>query len=62
MAITTSFKLPSGRSVKRAKQDAKALSKIKKIPLHQALNEISKINGGTDSWCNNLFIVKIIGD
>ena len=50
MSATKPPKFPSGRSVKRAKQDAKALAKRKNIPLHQALDEIAQINGSVKNW------------
>ena len=50
MSATNTPKFPSGRSVKRAKQDAKVLAKRKKIPLHLALDEIAKINGSVSNW------------
>ena len=54
MSATNTPKFPSGRSVKRAKQDAKALAKRKKIPLHLALDEIAKINGSVSNWSKAL--------
>lgn len=54
MSATNTLKFPSGRNVKRAKQDARALAKQKQIPLHQALDEIAKINGSTGSWSKAL--------
>lgn len=50
MPATNSLKFPSGRNIKRAKQDARALAKQKDIPLHQALDEIAKINGCASNW------------
>lgn len=50
MSSTNTPKFPSGRNVKRVKQDAKALAKRKKIPLHLALDEIAKINGSVSNW------------
>lgn len=50
MSTSDTPKFPSGRSVKRAKQDAKALAKRKNIPLHQALDEVAKINGSVKNW------------
>ena len=54
MSTINTLKFPSGRNVKRAKQDAKALAKRKKIPLHQALDEIAKINGSISNWSKAL--------
>lgn len=50
MSATNSLKFPSGRTVKRAKQDAKALAKHKNIPLYQALNEVASANGSISNW------------
>lgn len=41
---------PSGRSVERAKADAKALAKLKSIPLYEAQDQIAKTNGLFMSW------------
>ena len=54
MSATNTPKFLSGRSVKRAKQDAKALAKRKNIPLHQALDEVAKINGSVSNWSEAL--------
>lgn len=54
MSSSNTPKFPSGRNVKRAKQDAKALARRKKIPLHQALDEIAKINGSVSNWSKAL--------
>nr|AKN40961.1 hypothetical protein [Enterovibrio norvegicus] len=48
------YKFPSGRSVKRLKQDAKSLAKKKCIPLNVALDEIAKLNGSEYSWSRSL--------
>lgn len=50
MPSINTLKFPSGRNVKRAKQDAKALARSKKIPHHQALDEVAKANGCTSNW------------
>ena len=54
MSTSDTPKFPSSRSVKRAKQDAKALAKRKNIPLHQALDEVAKINGSVSNWSKAL--------
>jgi hypothetical protein len=54
MLAKNSLKFSSGRSVSRLKQDAKALAKSRGIPLHQALDEISRINGGSDNWTESV--------
>lgn len=41
---------PSGRSLTNCRNDAKRLSRSKNIPLHQALDEIAKINGMDVPW------------
>ncbi len=48
------LKFPSGRNVKRLKQDAKEISRRLKIPLHQALNEIAKLNGSNLDWSQTI--------
>ncbi len=45
-----SLKFPNGRSVRRLKQDAKKLSKVKNIPLHQALDITATNNGISGGW------------
>lgn len=52
------MKFPSGRNIKRAKQDAKALAKKQKISLHLALNETARINGGVGNWNESLSVLK----
>ena len=44
------LKFPNGRSVKRAKQDAKKHVREQKIPLNQALNQIASEYGGFTTW------------
>ena len=41
---------PNGRSVKRAKQDAKRFARGQKIPLNQALDQIASDYGNFPSW------------
>lgn len=59
MSAINTLKFPSGRNVKRAKQDAKALAKREKIPLHHALDEIAKANGSTSNWSQSLASLQI---
>lgn len=47
---TNTLIFSSGRSVKRLKQDAKALAKQSGVPLHQALDEIAQLNGAGNNW------------
>ena len=51
---TNALKFPSGRNVKRAKQDARALAKRNNIPLYQALDTIAEINGCASNWSKAL--------
>lgn len=44
------LKFPSGRSIYRLKQDAKALARTTCVPLHEALDEVAKANGMTCGW------------
>ena len=52
MSIHDSEKLPSGRSKKRLKQDAKKLAKDRSISHVQALDMLAKSNGVDEPWCN----------
>ncbi|MEZ9821166.1 hypothetical protein AB4238_11210 [Shewanella sp. 10N.286.45.A1] len=56
MAMQSNEKLqfPSGRNVKRLKQDAKLLSKSQQIPLSSALDCIAKANGMSCGWSKAL--------
>lgn len=54
MSAQNTLKFPSGRSVKRLKQDAKALSKAENIPLHAALDIVAQQNGMSSGWVNAL--------
>ncbi|MET0116417.1 MAG: hypothetical protein ABW090_03230 [Sedimenticola sp.] len=52
MSTLNTLKFPSGRSVKRLKQDAKALSRAENIPLHAALDLVANKNGFKIGWAN----------
>ncbi|MCP5316223.1 MAG: hypothetical protein H6955_21890 [Chromatiaceae bacterium] len=54
MSAQNTLKFPSGRSVKRLKQDARALSKAENIPLHAALDVVAQQNGMSSGWANAL--------
>lgn len=47
---TREQRFPSGRSISRAKQDAKALAKKQQIPLHQALDVVAHEHGFPLGW------------
>lgn len=50
MISIDSLKFPSGRTVKRLKQDAKSLVKKDQIPMHSALDIVASENGYKDGW------------
>ncbi|WP_321324964.1 hypothetical protein [Thiomicrorhabdus sp.] len=50
--LPDTLKFPSGRTVKRLKQDAKALAKKEQIPLHVALDTVAEENGSLNGWKN----------
>ena len=51
------LKFPSGRNVKRLKQDAKFLAKGLNIPLHKALDMVAQQNGGAGSWSESVKVL-----
>jgi hypothetical protein len=48
--MNTSVRFPSGRTVGRCRQDAKALARAEDIPLHHALDRIAATNGLAMPW------------
>lgn len=61
MSIQNTLKFPSGRNLKRLKQDAKALAKSRNISLHLALDEVARINGGTGNWSQSVAALQNAG-
>ena len=55
------LRFPSGRSVERARQDAKRLSKDKGIPLKEALDQVCAEHGSTPPWERALEDLKSTG-
>ncbi|MFK5895255.1 MAG: hypothetical protein QM504_18735 [Pseudomonadota bacterium] len=52
------LKFPSGRTIKRMKQDAKALAKSSGVPLNKALDETAENNGMMCGWSNAIHILR----
>ena len=55
------LRFPSGRSVERARQDAKRLAREKNIPLNEALDHVCLENGGTPPWASALAELRTTG-